>query len=209
MRRPLPCVCWLELFGPWSIVEEPFRVLVVELIVLGACILWAPCGAALSARYASRGTELRQLYILRGVVYSALFFVPWLYFLARLRNYKVWTGGIWVAYVLLYVGWLLGPVAVALLFLFLSAGVSHPLAFVFGPCAVAIGGSWCVSLFLLLDNTLGSRSNVDGARAEDARIRGVFLAPLWLFFMSLLLAGTTLAILWRDSLSMIRTYILP
>jgi multisubunit Na+/H+ antiporter MnhG subunit len=186
----------------WRI-TSPFEILLVELIISGICLLWAPLGAHICARIArNRGLPVKR-YAVAGATYSILFFFPWLYLIMLMHNKTVWKPAIWAAYVILYAGWLLGPIALTLAIVGLSVGTVGLGAFpsvLLLSLFLAMSVAWCISLFRLFKRHLPSRRHVtivQTGQAVDSLIAKVYLAPFLLCFASIvvLLLGGLLAIL--------------
>ena len=81
---------------------DPIKILLVQLIISGIGLLWAPLGAHICARIAhNRGLPVKR-YAVAGAAYSILFFFPWVCFVMQMRNKTVWKPAIWAAYALTY-----------------------------------------------------------------------------------------------------------
>ena len=93
----------LLLFGPFLITS-----LALGLVVLGA--IWAPFAALICVLIArSRGFSPYR-YAVAGMVYSVLFFLPWVYLVTRMCRRSVSIMLIRLVYVLVYGVWLLGSI---------------------------------------------------------------------------------------------------
>jgi multisubunit Na+/H+ antiporter MnhG subunit len=182
----------------WRI-TSPFEILLVELIISGICLLWAPLGAHICARIArNRGLPVKR-YAVAGATYSILFFFPWLYLIMLMHNKTVWKPAIWAAYVILYAGWLLGPIMITLFLAALSVGTLNdwrsPVVLLSTSLSLTMILAWCTSLFLLFDSLLPSgRFSALAQTGEPmvSLIARVHIAPFILCFSSI--AGLFLAI---------------
>ena len=74
-----------------------------------ASMLWAPIGALICALLAWRKGLGARRCALAGAAYSALFFLPWVYLTARMFGKTIPKPPIILAYIALYLAWLLGP----------------------------------------------------------------------------------------------------
>ena len=91
------------------------------LAVLGVC--WAPFGALTCRRYARRHQLNLRRYTLTAAIYSTLFLLPWIYFIAHLYNWRRFQRCIHVTYVLFYFMWVTPIVSVSgMLILMRSTG---------------------------------------------------------------------------------------
>ena len=93
------------------LVFVPFFVLLFleALAVIG--LLWSPIAAYTCARTArARGLNTRR-YAITGAIYSILLFLPWVYLWSNLRNKPLSRKTITLGYILTYVLWLFGPIA--------------------------------------------------------------------------------------------------
>ena len=162
---------------------DPFKALLVALIIFGMCLLlWVPLSAYICARIAhNRGLSARR-YAIAGAAYSMLFFFPGLYFVMQMLNKAVWKPTIWAAYAFLYAIWLLGPIALTLAFAGLSAGTLGLGAFLsvlLLSLFLAMSLAWCISLFRLLNRHSPSgphAATVQTGQAVDSLIADVYLA---------------------------------
>ena len=179
----------------WDKISLPnfvkIELLLIELSVAGACLLWVPFGALISRRLA-RARELPvRRYAVAGAIYSATFFLPWLYLVIRMRNRTIWNPAIWFVYFVVFAAWLLGPIAVTVeqtdIAVKYSGGFPfRSLLFVGGALAMSI--AWCSSLFLLVSNVWRARgraANLDASKPSDSLIGGVYISPFALFFVSM------------------------
>lgn len=170
---------------------NPAKILLVGLIMLGICLLWAPLSAYICARIAhNRGLSTRR-YAIAGAAYTMLFFFPGLYFVLQMRNKTVWKPAIWAAYAVLYAGWLLGPIVLTLFLAGLSVGTLGSgalLSVLLLSLSLAMSLAWCISLFRLFKRHLPSRRHVtivQTGQAVDSLIAEVHLAPFILCFSSI------------------------
>lgn len=86
-----------------------------SLLVLVFGIVWSPFAALICARAGSNvGTSGGDL-ARTGMVHSVLFFIPWVYFLLRIRNRRISDRVVVGTYVVLYLACLLGPILFNLL----------------------------------------------------------------------------------------------
>ena len=170
---------------------DPFKVLLIELIAVGACLLWVPIGSLISARIARAWGKPVRHYAVTGAKYSALFFLPWLYWVMRMHSRTVWKPVIWIAYFVIFAGWLVGPIPMTIWLAGLSYGNSAgnlTLFFVGG--FMVMGIAWCSSLFMLFLRVYRSRSaptSMESDNPHDSLIEKVYLAPFALFLASLCL----------------------
>ena len=183
---------------PWYMID-PIKILLVQLIISGIGLLWAPLGAHICARIAhNRGLPVKR-YAVAGAAYSILFFFPWVCFVMQMRNKTVWKPAIWAAYALTYAAWILGPFLLTLALIGLSVGTLNSWrnlpSLLFISLFLAMSLAWCISLFRLLNRHLLSGRHVaivQTGQAVDSLIADVYLAPFLLCFSSivgLLLVG--------------------
>ena len=170
---------------------DPFNVLLIELIAVGACLLWVPIGSFISARFARAWGKPVLHFVVIGAGYSALFFLPWLYWVMRMHSRTVWKPAIWIAYFVVFAGWLLGPIPMTIWLAGLSYGNSAGnLALVFVGGFMVVGIAWCSSLFMLFLRVYRLRSaptSMESDNPHDSLIEKVYLAPFALFLASLCL----------------------
>ena len=84
--------------------------------------LWAPF-AALICYLTARAKGLSPgRYAAIGALYSALFFLPWVYLIARMYNKTIPNALVWTGYVVLYAIWFFGSIIVNLIIGF----AAHP-----------------------------------------------------------------------------------
>ncbi len=170
----------------------PFNVLLIELIAVGACLLWVPIGSFISARFARAWGKPALHFVVTGASYSALFFLPWLYWVMRMHSRTVWKPAIWIAYFLVFAGWLLGPIPMTIVLAGLSYGASEGkfFALLFAGGFLAMGIAWCSSLFMLIlrvYQSSGRSTSTVSSKPQDSPIDKVYLAPFALFLASLCL----------------------
>ena len=173
---------------------DPFKVLLIELIVAGACLSWVPIGSWISARLARAREKPVRHYAVTGAKYSALFFLPWLFWVMRMHSRTVWKPAIWIAYFIVFAGWLLGPIPVTIAvagFIYGWSGGSEIFAaLLFGGGFLAMSAAWCSSLFMLLLHVYRSRGRAASMESDDPHdslIDKVFIAPFALLLASLCL----------------------
>ena len=96
------------------------------IIVLTIGIVWSPVGALLCGIVAWKRGMSTARYALAGAFYSALFILPWIYFMLRLLDRKAPTDLVRLGYVVIYISWLFGPIALSfvLFYVFSSPEVS-------------------------------------------------------------------------------------
>ena len=161
----------------------------VEVVAVPLCILWAPFGAMIAARLSRRGSAGNRNYAVIGAAYSVLFLIPWLFLVMRLRGYRVSKPFIWIAYTLVYGGWVLGPIGIGAFAVAATLGITYDVvgARYWAIAAfTALSLAWCISLYLLLDNTLVLGRRKDNGKDGNGVIGGIYLAPFWLFLASVL-----------------------
>lgn len=115
----------------------PFGILFGAAIFLAFGLLWSPFAALICALIAHiRGLSVRR-YARAGAVYSALFFLPWVYLVARMFGKSVPKQVVAAVYIILYGGvWLCGTAGLAVLGFLISStaqgisGISAVVAFV-------------------------------------------------------------------------------
>lgn len=71
-------------------------------------VLWAPFAALICARIARKKGLSVWRYAAAGAVYSALFFWPWVYLIARMHNKSIPSVLIHLFYILVFLAWLPG-----------------------------------------------------------------------------------------------------
>ncbi len=81
--------------------------------MVGFSVLWTPVAAAICWVVAKRkGLDAKRSAVIGGV-FSALLFLPWLYFLLQMLNVRVPRALIGLSYLILYVVWGLSAVGAA------------------------------------------------------------------------------------------------
>ena len=172
-----------------------FAPLVAVILFAGACLLWAPIGGAISM-WLARGAQPHSGYPgLMGAAYAVTFLFPWVYSSLRARGTRVWRPAIWLAYVLLYVGWLWGPIVASFYGFMLSVSmggqqITSAISVLFGGACVLITIAWCVTLYLLLGAALNVGRGTKTATSQATSgwpIDGVYYAPFAIAFGSLAL----------------------
>lgn len=83
--------------------------LVIYTGMFAAAAVWAPFGALVCSLIAWRRGLSPYRYAVAGAVYSALFFLPWVYLAARMLGWVVPKPLAALPYVVLYAAWLQGP----------------------------------------------------------------------------------------------------
>ena len=107
-ENPVGVIIWIAFL---VIVFSPFAV--VAAMLLGW--LWSPFAALICwLRARSLGLDARR-YAAAGALYSALFFLPWLYLTLRMFGKTVADSMVSGGYFVLYLIWFLGPIAIAFL----------------------------------------------------------------------------------------------
>ena len=107
-ENPVGATIWIAFL---VIVFSPFAV--VAAMLLGW--LWSPFAALICwLRARSLGLPPRR-YAAIGALYSALFFLPWLYLTLRMFGKTVADSVVVVGYIVLYLIWFLGPIGIAFL----------------------------------------------------------------------------------------------
>ena len=71
--------------------------------------LWAPLGALICALIARRRGLSPRRYALAGAAFSALFFLPWVYLVARMLGWVIPKPLVVLSYAILYLMWIQGP----------------------------------------------------------------------------------------------------
>ena len=71
--------------------------------------LWAPLGALICALIARRRGLSPRRYALAGAAFSALFFLPWVYLVARVLGWVIPKPLVVLSYAILYLMWIQGP----------------------------------------------------------------------------------------------------
>ena len=71
--------------------------------------LWAPLGALICALIARRRGLNQRRYALAGAAFSALFFLPWVYLVARMLGRVIPKPLVVLSYAILYLMWIQGP----------------------------------------------------------------------------------------------------
>lgn len=91
------------------------------LLMIGIGLFWAPVAALICGLMArSRGMSVR-LYALAGGLYSMMLFLPWFYLVVRMSDRRSPQVMVKSAYVLAYLGWVLGPIILSIFFLSMKA----------------------------------------------------------------------------------------
>lgn len=95
----------------WLLLLSGFFVCGGAIIVLTIGIVWSPVGALLCGIAARKRGMSTARYALAGAFYSALFILPWIYLMLRLLDRKAPTDLVRLGYVVIYIFWLFGPIA--------------------------------------------------------------------------------------------------
>ncbi len=169
----------------WSVVFFP---IVIAWPSLAVGLLWAPFAALICARMAkSRGLDKRR-YATVGAIYSILFFWPWAYLVARMRDKNVPSYFVKGTYIILYcVVWPLATLSAIL-----PALMASPLR----PFLLVVPLS-AVTWFISLKNLLGlnkyewrTDDDVDGMIPERVYIMPFAYAFIWTLFAGAAWAAT-------------------
>lgn len=94
----------------WLLGALAFFVLVGAIIVLTIGIVWSPVGALLCGIAARKRGLSTARYAIAGAFYSALFILPWIYFMLRLLNRKAPNDLVYLGYIIIYAAWVLCPI---------------------------------------------------------------------------------------------------
>ena len=94
----------------WLLGALAFFVLVGAIIVLTIGIVWSPVGALLCGIAARKRGLSTARYAIAGAFYSALFILPWIYFMLRLLNRKAPNDLVYLGYIIIYTAWVLCPI---------------------------------------------------------------------------------------------------
>lgn len=141
------------------LVSIPVVVFTVMLLVAVLGLLWAPF-AALSCAFIAgkRGLSARR-YAVAGAIYSILFLLPWFYLLAELLNRRLPGFLIRLGYAVLYIGWIVGIIGLAFLFIITSAYTSAGGYVFLGAGIVMVFLSWWQLAFAeIFDSSRGRLS---------------------------------------------------
>ena len=159
-------------------------------------LLWAPFAALITARMANnRGLERRK-YAIVGATYSVLFFWPWVYLIARMRNRRIWGWVIRCVYVILYgLIWPVTWLASAINLIFLSAYVSSVLSWILSPLLLLSVVMWFISKRNLTKWQRGYAKMRNGSPVDVLPDR-VYILPFAYAFASVLF----FTILWLGQL---------
>ena len=167
----------------------PVLILLVFLFVFG--LLWAPIGAFICNRIARKRGLDADRYTMTGLGYSALFFLPWIYLVARMLDRRIPSVIIYLVYALFYLSWFamlagtiyygltegdLGPVRMRRGF-----GIFFLLILAWGVFILMQAFSWFYSLQFLLRAHRWHRRNLGGA-PRNILPGGIYIYPFALFF---------------------------
>ena len=94
----------------WLLGVLAFFVSVGAIIVLTIGIVWSPVGALLCGIAARKRGLSTARYAIAGAFYSALFILPWIYFMLRLLNRKAPNDLVYLGYIIIYAAWVLCPI---------------------------------------------------------------------------------------------------
>ena len=157
-------ITFSAIFGLYMVIITTTIALVLPFIVTPAMLYGAVPGvfcaplAALIQWKMARSQALRPgRYIIAGTLYSVLFVLPWLYMITKLLGSTFPSPVIRTGYVVMYSAWLLGPISVLGLFLFVPAAHSYEIIelevegyAVLGSAFVAMSLAWIISLTKLI-----------------------------------------------------------
>ena len=88
-----------------------------------ACLAFSPVGAVIAGTMAYRQRLGTVKYAVAGLFYSMAFVIPFGYLVARMNGERPRAIFVWFAYLVLYLLWLIGPVAGGFLILDASDSV--------------------------------------------------------------------------------------
>lgn len=101
-----------------SVIFFPLSASVMSGFIALAGLIWAPFGALICARAASRRGLQAHRYAVAGAAFSVLYLVPWFYLVLRMHNKYVPRFVIWCVYFILYIPiWLFGVIGLGLFLL--------------------------------------------------------------------------------------------
>ena len=171
----------------YFILLSPVLILFIVFAISLVGPLWAPFGALICARIASK----RGLNVLRyagaGALYSLLLFWPWVYLALRMNDKRMHRGLIVLFYVVVYFTWLS---AIGILFygglynhpgLAQVANLSNPWMWI-GSGELAVAGTGVALWWVSLTRLNRRYKNIDSRESNDVRASTlpvfVYLAPV-------------------------------
>ena len=111
-ENPVGAIIWIAIV---VLVLSPLFVAIAAVAAMLLGWLWSPFAALICwLRARSLGLDARR-YAKAGALYSALFFLPWLYLTLRMFGKTVADWMVSAGYFVLYLIWLLGPIGVTFL----------------------------------------------------------------------------------------------
>ncbi|MXY47131.1 MAG: hypothetical protein F4Y44_09130 [Chloroflexi bacterium] len=168
--------------------DEWYGAVLLYLFVFG--LLWAPIGALICNFIARKKGLDAGSYAWAGFGYSALFFLPWIYLVARLLNIRIPDVIFYLVYAFFYLSWFI--LIAATIYFGLTEGDLGEirmrrgfgrfflLILIWGAVIAMQAFTWLYSLNLLIRHHRWSKRNMDGA-PRAIFPGGIYIYPFVLF----------------------------